>query len=1008
MNINELDQFKLAKAINFNNDLNPQLYVGEKMHPVVYNKLMSIAEDFREFLGVEELALTDITVSGSNAAYSYTPHSDIDLHLVVDFSELPNDEIYRELFNAKKYQYNDMHDIKIKGYDVELYVQDSAQPHSSLGEYSLLRNDWNRYPTKQRANLDDTATLLKYEKLKDLAIRALASDDEEYLNEVLRMIVRYRRAGLSEKGEFGPENLAFKMVRRDGLFQKLWDKKREIEDRKLSLEQQKEKIDTDLERELAAEFNEGKASRKKTESMLKKMAQARATLFDDFDYDYVYEAAGRLSTFTEASYEGNIGAMEVMKFYEKASKKYIDLLTRLIAADKTEEAWKLIQKVTGTKLKGKESSDEKLTEWGRIVKGVNTTKDVGTDEIKKQAKKLGFKVTKDGVPPLLRESRTLVSELNMSPGRVSKEISKLASKIEPVIGLEFEVCIEGAEGDANPDITSPDITSNTTFEDIVDFFELNDSDDFEKIRIQYEEWLFDKQAEWADEQAQMFINKNPTYDTGKMVETMEDYTLDGDEEELVRDFTNGKEDTITKEVARDILEEVTAYIEKHGPVNEWDLNEDDPDWSPAIALYEVMTEDTGFADEIQDYFNEEFWNMDPYRDEDYSFGRWCLEHSIKDMYDVFREWEDTLYWPSGPLGQWPSGDVFNQQFDYGFAEQVASDLSDQGYHAFVADESDALEAYDDWVIKPDPSIRPSEDTDGGLEIATAKMDYEEGIEAIEWFTDYLNSNGAYTNESTGLHINVSMRNLDHSQLDYVKLVLLSGDDKILKQFNREFNEYAVNSMKIISDAINKETGFDRDKPSKVKAHAAVMAKMKSNIRDAAEEIVNQLNHDKYNSVSLKDDRIEFRSVGGNYLRHLDEILGAINRYVYAYAIASDPNAYKKEYAKKLYKLASGVGKDSSDTSLKLFAAYNAGNISKEQLVAYLKKKREEQPEQVQMTDKNDAIFKIAQKHNLDEQEARMRWMEAVEQEYQETRNEKKAQELAFRKLMSNPLYYAEQ
>lgn len=40
-----------------------------------------------------------------------------------------------------------------------------------------------------------------------------------------------------------------------------------------------------------------------------------------------------------------------------------------------------------------------LLEWGRIVKGVNTTADVDTDEIKKQAAKFGNTVDKDGKPP---------------------------------------------------------------------------------------------------------------------------------------------------------------------------------------------------------------------------------------------------------------------------------------------------------------------------------------------------------------------------------------------------------------------------------------------------------------------------------------------------------------------------------------------------------------------------------------------------------------------------------
>ena len=38
---------------------------------------------------------------------------------------------------------------------------------------------------------------------------------------------------------------------------------------------------------------------------------------------------------------------------------------------------------------------------GRVVKGINTTADVGVDAIKKQSAKFGFKVTKDGVPPIM-------------------------------------------------------------------------------------------------------------------------------------------------------------------------------------------------------------------------------------------------------------------------------------------------------------------------------------------------------------------------------------------------------------------------------------------------------------------------------------------------------------------------------------------------------------------------------------------------------------------------------
>jgi len=42
---------------------------------------------------------------------------------------------------------------------------------------------------------------------------------------------------------------------------------------------------------------------------------------------------------------------------------------------------------------------------GRVVKGSNTTPDVGVDQISKETKKFGFRVNRDGYPPVLTEGR---------------------------------------------------------------------------------------------------------------------------------------------------------------------------------------------------------------------------------------------------------------------------------------------------------------------------------------------------------------------------------------------------------------------------------------------------------------------------------------------------------------------------------------------------------------------------------------------------------------------------
>ncbi len=237
MNLRELDSFKMSDAVVLHDTLNPALFDGEHLRPDVRAKLIEIAEEFIDYLGVSNLDVRDITISGSNAAYSYTPHSDIDLHIIANLEKFNNDAVYRELFTAKKNLFNADHNIKIKGYDVELYVQDSSVPVRSLGEYSVERNKWIKFPSKKRANLDHHAVENKFKKLVQLGQLALRTDDMDALGDVLSTIKRYRQAGLDEHGEFGPENLAYKALRSNGIIDKLYNHMDRLKDRQLSLDE---------------------------------------------------------------------------------------------------------------------------------------------------------------------------------------------------------------------------------------------------------------------------------------------------------------------------------------------------------------------------------------------------------------------------------------------------------------------------------------------------------------------------------------------------------------------------------------------------------------------------------------------------------------------------------------------------------------------------------------------------------------------------------------------------
>jgi hypothetical protein len=241
MNIHELDSYDLGDAVKFNDHLNPRIWgADEKMRPEVREQLLKIADDFREFLGID-VEVKDITVSGSNAAYTYTPHSDIDLHLVVDLPQADASEVYRELFDAKKYAYNDQHDIRIGDYDVELYVQDANKKHISQGIYSIINDDWVSVPKRRRPDVDDISVKSKFEDLGHRIEQAIKSGDYKQITAVAEKIKEMRQAGLDAHGEFGPENLAFKILRTQGLIKKLYDARNAAKDRLLSLDERRKK-----------------------------------------------------------------------------------------------------------------------------------------------------------------------------------------------------------------------------------------------------------------------------------------------------------------------------------------------------------------------------------------------------------------------------------------------------------------------------------------------------------------------------------------------------------------------------------------------------------------------------------------------------------------------------------------------------------------------------------------------------------------------------------------------
>ena len=221
--------------VTHNAELNPKLWDSNKLQPEIRLQLLKIARHFADFLKVEKLNLKDITISGSNASYGYNDSSDLDLHLVAVV-----DPAQADLYDAKKNVYNSKYSIKIKGIDVELYVQDYKQKHYSSGIYSVLKDQWISEPTTGTPQVSHAEVKSKARNYAGRINQALRSNDLNTARETMSNIRRLRQAGLEAGGEYSVENLAFKLLRARGQIDKLVKYINKLEGASLSIKEQHE------------------------------------------------------------------------------------------------------------------------------------------------------------------------------------------------------------------------------------------------------------------------------------------------------------------------------------------------------------------------------------------------------------------------------------------------------------------------------------------------------------------------------------------------------------------------------------------------------------------------------------------------------------------------------------------------------------------------------------------------------------------------------------------------
>ena len=993
MNIHELDSYNLGDAVKFHRRLNPRIWGrDEHLLPEVRERLLAIAADFQEFLGVEDLNVEDITISGSNAAYSYTKNSDIDLHLVV---EMPDNPVYQELFNAKKYQYNDEHNIKIGGADVELYVQPADQAHHSQGIYSIKNNDWKQIPQRKRAQIDDSCVRDKVADLDARIHAAVKSKNIETMSTLWDKIKAMRKSGLEQHGEFGCENIAFKMLRNSGCIGALKDAMMSEKDRELSLREAPSQpfrygygseVDeaslADMRTAFAAdakpqkqevfrspyEYEKVKKQREaEREEKIKQIARtpvkpwpggvkeghqgqpyssedgvaASTKMFcedndDTLVHDFIQHTAMELgidplpeihlhtdpawSTHNHSfgRYDPDSHTLNV----SMPNRHILDVLRtvahELVHCSQNQQHGHLPADAGETGSRWENDANARagiiMRDWanthpehfelpalaenasGYIPKNkreaampqyaMALSVDIKPGEVGRQANKLGLKTGRNGEPGLLMpeaqnllrefaeftEEQDNLFEITMSPS----SLRKLSAQTGALAGMEFEMCVPGAgdndDGDQEPDYDFDQRCRS--IEDAVQFFhdgDFNGRRDVENMRERmqndYAEWLYER---------------------------------------IDRDFVNESEYLISEWIANNVDE------------SEWN-----PDDLEGEARQEALDEfiSNVDADPSNDYYQRA---LDEYREENqdsYDESDWLDAEDLDLMSGVENAY--SINWPHwrGTGG----GEASIEEVADSFRDAVGRPiLASTSYHSGRVERPSTKNL--EYIVEPDSSIDVDDNDDRGLEFVSPPLPIEELLSDLNKVKAWADRTGCYTNDSTGLHINVSVPGWsgDLSQLDYVKLALLLGDEHVLESFGRAGNTYCKSAMGKIQKAV-------KQNPDKAEE---LLERMRQGMDQLASKAIHSGVTDKYTSINPKNGYIEFRSPGGDWLNdNFKEIDNTLRRFTVALSAAVDPKAYRQEYLKKLYKL---LDVHSEKDPLSYFAKFAAGELPKAALKSFVR------------------------------------------------------------------------
>ena len=473
------------------------------------------------------------------------------------------------------------------------------------------------------------------------------------------------------------------------------------------------------------------------------------------------------------------------------------------------------------------------------------------------------------------ESYQLLDEVAMSPSSLRQE----AKKIGATAGMEFEMIVPSVTVN-DDDEQEPDFDSDervTDFDSIAEFFsngDMNSRRDIDNLISGIKENYY----EWASE--------------------IRDEQWEGEKNEFFREYFESNE--FDEDTAK---EQATEEIKEANP----ELPEDSKDFENLVSsrVDEILDEqlDEVWDDRGRVYENaRDEWDQDADWPDEQDFLR---REGYRHMSDIHYMDYD-VYWPYMTTG----GDSKIE------IDQVADDFSraiGRPVNASLQYHGGRREA-GHYVVEPDGSLDADDDSDAGLEFISPPLPLDDMLSDLNKTIAWAKKYGCYTNDSTGLHMNVSIPNYSRENLDYVKLAILLGDQYVLQQFGRLSNTYTKSALGKVKDII-------QNRPEQT---SQALAKMKDSLASEAARVIHSGTTDKYTSINTKDGYIEFRSPGGDWLdADIPKLENTLLRFVVAMDAACDPQKYRQEYLKKLYKLLEPTS-DEYGVMVKNFSDYVAG------------------------------------------------------------------------------------